>query len=246
MNLPTIGTAFAIRLLQRPPGARALIAPLDATKGCTVNIIHRDELDTHRQRRDAYEKSKELGDCHVAMCNWDAARRCYAQAAVLAPQQAEPHVGLGAVAMQLDDADAALRAFQTARRLNPQCTEAYTGAAMIYQQQGKAPQAFEMYLRCLELCPDNLNALLGLFQASCQMGTFSKIIHYLELYLRRHPDDAAVLFCLASLYAREGLLYQAKEALLALLIDEPENAEAHELLAEVEERLLHERTQEVA
>lgn len=215
-------------------------------KGLTVNIIRSDELDAHRQRRQAYEQAKELGDCHVAMGNWDTARRCYTQAAVLAPQQAEPHVGLGAVDMQTGQPEAALRAFHTARRLDPQCVSAHAGAAMIYHEQGKYPQAFEMYLRCLELDPDNLNALLGLFQTSCQMGTFAKIIHYLEQYLRRFPDDPDVVFCLASLYAREGLLVQAKEAMLSMLGDNPDNLQAHELLADVEERLLHERTQEVA
>jgi tetratricopeptide (TPR) repeat protein len=215
-------------------------------KGCNVQLIHRDELDAHRQRHEAYEEIKELGDCHVAMGNWDAARRCYSQAAVLAPRQADPHVGLGAVAMQLGHDDEALRAFHTARRLDSRCAAAHAGAAMIYQQQRKYPQAFEMHLRCLELDADNLNALLGLFQASCQMGTFAKIIHYLERYLRKHPEDPAVLFCLASLYAREGLLFHAKEALLTLVIYEPENVQAQGLLADVEERLLHERTQEVA
>ncbi|NBB95070.1 MAG: tetratricopeptide repeat protein [Planctomycetes bacterium] len=211
-----------------------------------MQVIHSDALDAHRQRRDAYEQARELGDCHVAMGNWDEARRCYQQAAVLAPQQPEPHVGLGAVAMQLGRDDEALRAFHAARRLDGQCLPAHAGAAMIYQQQSRHPQAFEMYLRCLELDPDDLNALLGLFQASCQMGTFAKIIHYLELYLRNHPDDPAVLFCLASLYARENLNIQAKEALLTVLACDPDTPQAHELLADIEDRLLHERTQEVA
>ena len=61
-------------------------------KGRNVEVIHSDQLEAHRRQREAYEEIKELGDCHVAMGNWDDARRCYSQAAVLAPQQAEPAV----------------------------------------------------------------------------------------------------------------------------------------------------------
>ena len=94
-----------------------------------------------------------------------------------------------------------------------------------------------MYLRCLELDTDNLIALLGLFQTSCQMGTFCKIIHYLQVYLDRHPSDASVLFCLASLYVKEGDLESARRTLNAVLEIDPDKSEALSLLAEVQEQL---------
>ena len=90
-----------------------------------------------------------------------------------------------------------------------------------------------MHLKCLELDADNLVALLGLFQASVRMGTFAKVIRYLEIYLDRHPGDVAVLFCLATLYARDGRLEEAREALLSVLALEPDKKEAVELLRQV-------------
>lgn len=184
-----------------------------------------------------YQVLKELGDCYTALGDFDQGRACYRESAALAPDEAGPYVGLGVIAIQNDQIDDAERAFSIARRLNAKCSEAYGGLAMVYQQKHKYPQAFEMYLKCLELDTDNLVALLGLFQTSCQMGTFSKIIHYLEVYLDRHPGDTSVLFCLATLYAREGQLEQARACLMTVLALEPTKAEAVNLLADVQDRL---------
>jgi hypothetical protein len=69
------------------------------------------------------------------------------------------------------------------------------------------------------------------------MGTFGKIIHFLEVYLDRHPGDTSVLFCLASLYVKEDDLRRARELLLDVLALEPGKPEAAELLHDVEARL---------
>jgi len=102
-------------------------------------------------------------------------------------------------------------------------------------------QAFDMYLRALEVEPDNLLALLGLFQMSRRMGTFKQIIHYLEVYRKGHPDDSAVLFCLASLYVQENHLLPARDLLLEVLDLEPGKPEANALLAQVHRAMLDTR-----
>jgi cytochrome c-type biogenesis protein CcmH/NrfG len=135
--------------------------------------------------------------------------------------------------------DQARQAFDIARKLDPACAEAYGGLAMTLQQTEDYAGAFEMYLKCLELDTDNLVALLGLFQTSCQMGTFGKIIHYLEIYLDRHPGDTSVLFCLATLYAREQRLADAQQALTTVLVLDPGKPQAVNLLAEVRQKLAH-------
>jgi Flp pilus assembly protein TadD len=179
---------------------------------------------------------RELGDSYAALDEPQLAEACYRQAAALAPDQAEPHVGLGIVAVQRGRLDEAEKAFEAAADRDPRCAEAYGGLAMVRQQRGEHDRAFEMYLSCLELDSDNLIALLGLFQTSCQMGTFRKVIYYLELYLDRHPGDVAVLFCLATLQAREGRLDRAEQCLLSVLALEPGKAEAEKLLGEVRAR----------
>jgi len=184
-----------------------------------------------------YQELKELGDCYAAVGDGDSARACYLEAAELVPSGPEPHVGLGTVALQAGNVHAARAAFEQALQRDDKCADAYGGLAMVFQQQQAYEEALDMYLRCLELEGDNLVALLGLFQTSCQMGTFAKVIHYLELYLNQHPGDTSVLFCLATLYAREGQLSKAGDILLNVLALEPDKTEAGQLLAEVQDAI---------
>ena len=193
--------------------------------------------DAARSRRQRFEVLQELGDACAAIGEFDRAEACYTEAGLLEPQAAGPFVGLGVVAVQLGRLGEAEIAFETAARRQADCAEAYGGLAMVRQRRGDHAGAFDMHLRCLELDADNLVALLGLFQTSCRMGTFAKIIHYLRVYLDRHPGDTSVLFCLAALHAREGQLEEARQCLLSVLALEPDKAEARELLDEVHARL---------
>jgi len=180
---------------------------------------------------------KADGDGFVQEADYAQAEACYNEAAVLAPDEPGPYIGLGTIFLQAGRLDQAAWAFGFAQRIAPDNAEACCGKAMLQQKRGAFPAAFELYLRCLQFDSDNLVALLGLFQTSCQMGTFVMITRYLEQYLRMHPGDPAVLFCLATLYAREGKLAAAREALLDLLAIEPGKAEAARLLEAVERKL---------
>ena len=151
-----------------------------------------------------YEVLQELGDCYTSVGNYVQAQRCYEKAASLGPDEPGPYVGLGVVGLQKNLLDDAEVAFKVACRLDVNCAKAHCGLAMVAQQKCDYKQAFEMYLKCLELDTDNLTALLGLFQASCQMGSFAKVIYYLQLYLDMHPADISVMFSLAALYMKDG------------------------------------------
>jgi tetratricopeptide (TPR) repeat protein len=177
---------------------------------------------------------RELGECHTALGNYDRARECFARASDLAPERAAPYVGLGVMGIQSGRLVEAESAFRRAIALDPDAAEAYGGLAVIFQRREDYQAALDMYLRCLERDTDNLVALLGLFQTSCQMGSFGQVIRYLRLYLDRHPGDTSVLYCLATLYARDGRLGEAHEALLTILALEPANADAAKLLKEIE------------
>jgi tetratricopeptide (TPR) repeat protein len=185
-----------------------------------------------------YQLLMDLADHYAALSETRRARRCYLRAAQLEPAAAGPLVRLGTLALQEQALDQAQQAFEQACRLRGDRCEAYAGLAMVYQHRCQFPLAFDMYLKCLDADQDNLVALLGLFQTSCQMGSFAKVIHYLEVYLDRHPGDTAVLFCLATLYAREGLLLRARRALLDVLALEPDKPEAADLLTAVQQSLM--------
>ncbi len=184
-----------------------------------------------------YEALQELGDRYTMVENYTQAQKCYEKAASLSPDEPQPYVGLGVVAFQKNLLDDAEIAFRVACRLDSDCSKAYAGLAMIAQERADYEKAFEMYLKCLELDTDNLTALLGLFQTSCQMGSFAKVIHYLELYLSTHPHDSSVMFSLAALYVKEGRFEQSRKILLDILTLDSGNEDAANLLEEVDHNL---------
>jgi tetratricopeptide (TPR) repeat protein len=185
-----------------------------------------------------YEVMQEMGDCYVNVGDFDKARECYEKAAVLSPDEAGPYVGLGVVDLQsglINDADVA---FRVATRLDRRCSKAYAGLAMVAQQKKDYKRAFDVYLKCLEIDSDNLTALLGLFQVSSMMGSFGKVIYYLENYLASNVGDSSVMFTLGALYVRDGRLDEARELLREVLRLTPENKDAADLLEEVEHDLV--------
>jgi tetratricopeptide (TPR) repeat protein len=192
-----------------------------------------------------YDILRELGDCFVSVADYQQAQEHYDKAASLAPDEPLPYIGLGVVAFQQGKLDDAEIAFKVARRLDPKCAKAYGGLAMVAQQRQNSQEALELYLKCLELDNDNLTALLGLFQTSCQMGSFAKVTHYLEVYLNIHSGDTAVMFCLATLYMKDGKLAQARQMLLDVLVLDPLNKDAANLLEEVEHSIKQEQNAEV-
>jgi tetratricopeptide (TPR) repeat protein len=197
------------------------------------------------QARQHYEVMKELGDCYTSSGDYEKARYCYEKASTLGPDEPGPYIGLGVIAFQnglLDDAEIA---FRVACRLDGKCAEGFSGLAMVEQKKNNWEKAFELYLKCLELDTDNLTALLGLFQTSCQMGSFERVIHYLEVYLEIHPADTSVMFALAALYVKDGQFERSKRILLDMLALDPANEDAANLLEEVEHNLASAITQEV-
>jgi tetratricopeptide (TPR) repeat protein len=199
--------------------------------------ITQNNVDEQHDSTQHYEVLQELGDCYASVGNFSQAQQYYEKAAILSPDEADPYVGLGVVALQKNLLDDAEIAFRVACRLNANCAKAYAGFAMIAQQRTDYKQAFEMYLKSLELDTDNLIALLGLFQASCQMGSFAKVIHYLEIYLNMHPGDTSVMFPLAALYMKDGKFEESKNILLNLLSLDENHKDAANLLEEVEHSL---------
>jgi protein O-GlcNAc transferase len=202
--------------------------------------IIQDNIDSQHDSTQHYETLQEMGDCFASVGDYKQAQECYEKAAVLAPDAPDPYVGLGVVALQNNQLDDAEIAFKIACRLDADCAKAYAGLGMAAQQRTDYKQAFEMYLKCLELDTDNLIALLGLFQASCRMGSFEKVTHYLEVYLNMHPGDTSVMFPLAALYMKDGRLEESRKVLLDILTLDRNHKDAANLLEEVEHNLVQE------
>ena len=199
--------------------------------------IKQNNADQQHDSTQHYEVLQELGDCYTSVGDYAQAQQYYEKAAVLAPDEPGPYVGLGVVALQKNLLDDAKIAFKVACRLDANCAKAYAGLGLVSQQRADYKQAFEMYLKSLELDTDNLIALLGLFQTSCQMGSFAMITHYLEAYLNMHPGDTSIMFPLAALYMKDNRLEESKKILSDLLTLDESHEDAANLLEEVEHSL---------
>jgi len=200
-----------------------------------------NNVDRQHDSTQHYETLQEMADCYASIGNYNQAQKCYEKAAVLAPDAAEPYVGLGVVALQNNQLDDAEIAFKVACRLDANCAKAYAGLGLTAQQRTDYKQAFAMYLKCLELDTDNLIALLGLFQTSCRMGSFEQVTHYLEVYLNMHPGDVSVMFPLAALYMKDGRFEESRKVLLDILTLDKNHKDAANLLEEVEHSLAQEK-----
>jgi len=210
---------------------------MDITQNNAETHASNGRVDEQHDSTQHYEVLQELGDCYTSVGNYTQAQQYYEKAAVLGPDEAGPYVGLGIVALQKNLLDDAEIAFRVACRLDANCAKAYAGFAMIAQQKADYKRAFEMYLKSLELDTDNLIALLGLFQTSCQMGSFAQVTHYLEMYLNMHPGDISVMFPLAALYMKDGRFEESKKILLDLLSLDENHKDAANLLEEAEHSL---------
>jgi len=196
--------------------------------------ITQNDIEQQHDSTQHYEVLQEMADCFASVGNYKQAQKYYEKAAVLSPDAPEPYVGLGVVALQNNQLDDAEIAFKVACRLNADCAKAYAGLGLASQQKSDYKQAFEMYLKSLELDTENLIALLGLFQVSCQMGSFAQVTHYLEVYLNMHPGDISVMFPLAALYMKDGRFTESKKVLLDVLALDEKHMDAANLLEEVE------------
>jgi tetratricopeptide (TPR) repeat protein len=205
-----------------------------------MSTTRMNEMDNPRQAP-PYEVLRELGDCYTSLGRYSQAQHCYEKAATLGPDEPGPYIGLGVAALQTDKLDDAEIAFRVAYRLDPKSAKACAGLAMVAQQRRELPRAFDFYMKSLELDTDSIMALLGLFQVSCEMGSFAKVIYYLEVYLSMHPGDSAVMFALAALYLKDGRPEPSKAMLLHLLALDPTNRDAANLLEEVEHTLVEVR-----
>ena len=198
-----------------------------------MDVTRNDTSQEHNSTQH-YEILQELGDCYCSMGDYGKARKYYENAAILEPDEAAPYVGLGVVALQDNQLEDATAAFKVACRLDNTCAKAYSGLGMVAQQNNDYRYAFDMYLKSLELDSENLIALLGLFQTSCQMGSFEKVTYYLEMYLDMHPGDTSVMYPLAALYMKDGKIEDSQNTLRDILTLDPKNKDAANLLEEIE------------
>ena len=103
--------------------------------------------------------------------------------------------------------------------------------ATVLEQQGDSLRAEQYLHAALKQGADPQQVVPRLMRLYASDGQYRLGIEYGEHYLRRHPGHRAVRLLLAALYTAVNASTLAAEQYERVLIDEPDNAEAHFALA---------------
>jgi Tfp pilus assembly protein PilF len=103
--------------------------------------------------------------------------------------------------------------------------------AHVLEQSGDTVRAEQYLHAALKQGADEAVLVPHLLRLYASDGQYRLAIEYGEHYLRRHPKHRAVRLFLAALYTAVGADTLAAQAYERVLIEEPNNAEAHFALA---------------
>jgi len=201
--------------------------------GLKLGVYHRRMAESVNrfQKGVFYEELRQRANTFLDDGNLFSARCSYIHALYLTENsQSWPYIGLGVIALKLNDLDEAEMAFVVANQSEGNSVEAYCGLARVYQLRGWFRDAVSVYCKALEIEPDNLIAITGLVRQCRQIGEFGTIIHCLKRYLKRHPDDIEMLLCLACFYGKDNQPKLAMVLAERVLELEPENGDAVSIL----------------
>ena len=177
-----------------------------------------------------YEINKELGECYLFMGDYDKAEEYYRKAASNNPNSAAPFMGLATVCVQRKDLDTALVLYQKASQVEAS-DKSYCGIGLVYMEQGKHVEAQEYFAKALDLNAKNIVALNCFVRECYNLNTVDQTIHYLEQASDETQEGEAVRVTLAGCLITLGRTTEAREHLEAVLVRNPNNNNAKELLA---------------
>lgn len=155
----------------------------------------------------------ELGIFYHAVLFLEAAERCYAQAAELAPDQPRWHYYLGVTQGHQGKDREAKGTFERALELAPEDLAIRIRLGDLHLKLGQAKEARRSFLRATEIAPRSAAAWFGLGRAAVLAGDDRAAIRHFERTLELAPDATAVHYPLAQAYRRQGDTERAEEHL---------------------------------
>jgi len=178
-----------------------------------------------------YEINKELGECYLFMGELDKAEDYYNKAAASMEEQADPYMGLGAIAMQRGNMDEALSHYSKAVSIR-ESDKALAGLGLVHMQQGEHQKAFELFSCALKLNPTNKVALSCLVREGYEQQRVAELLPFLQAGmeasegLEAEKIRVSLAGCLISLDRKA----EAHTHLSAVLETNPGNTDARQLL----------------
>ncbi|HEU4384615.1 MAG TPA: tetratricopeptide repeat protein [Anaeromyxobacteraceae bacterium] len=162
------------------------------------------------------------------------AERLYRDAAAKAPDDWEPQLGLGRLALKAKDLDKAVAALKVAAEKGPRQGEVQVGLGDLELARKNGPAAEARYRQALALDPGSAQARYGLARVALARGDEAAAAAELDRALALDPQLAPALLSLATLQWGRGDLAGARKSLESTASLDPRNAVARARLGAVE------------
>ena len=182
------------------------------------------------------EAWNNLGGVESAAGNLQAALQHYQRAAELLPKSAYPLVNAGEVEVQLGDSGAARNFFRRAMEVDPKDSEAPNQLGLLAGREHRNSEAKEWFQRAITLKRDHTGAINNLGVLYVQMGQANDAIAAFEYGIGIAPQDELLYMNLGRVYVTLGDRAKAREVMLRLLQQQPDNATAVKAMRELEVR----------
>jgi tetratricopeptide (TPR) repeat protein len=175
----------------------------------------------------------ELARIFVDRGQHEPARDHFQEAHTLAPDLADPLVGLGSLALHAGDASRSETHFRAALELE-KSGRTWSGLGLSLAGQGRNRDALPALEAALDVDPDCQPALYGLVQAGFQLGELRLAADRLTRFVENHPGNLDFIFTLAGLRCELGQLREALELVERIEMFDASYAGVAELRAKLE------------
>jgi glycosyltransferase involved in cell wall biosynthesis/Flp pilus assembly protein TadD len=177
-----------------------------------------------------------VGDCFTRLGDSSSAKNSYSKTLELDPFSAKSHIGLGTVALTRNSYDGAVIHFQKAVSLAPNDEMGSFGLGLAFQGLGEINEANKWVVAACRINPLNAPAVFSLVKIAFERNSYEDARNALCRYIEMRPQDLNMVFSLAGLEFKVGNTTAAEMLLAQMLAIDPNDARAHQLLAQVRGR----------
>jgi glycosyltransferase involved in cell wall biosynthesis/tetratricopeptide (TPR) repeat protein len=178
-----------------------------------------------------------LGNCHTRLEQTEEAEKAHLHALRVNPSSERPYLGLGSVALSVQNWQAAQYEFATAAAHNPDNPKAHFGLGLALSNRRMPLAAAQEFAFVLEKQADHPEALFHLYRIAMEIDKPELAEIPLKTYLERHPDDTDFLFNLCGLQFKMEQYASAADTCRRVLSLKPGHEAAQEVLSQLEKRL---------
>jgi tetratricopeptide (TPR) repeat protein len=181
-----------------------------------------------------YEINKELGECYLFMGELEKAEEYYRKAVSSNGIHPDPYLGLATIAVQRGELEDAMVMYRKAHGIE-ESDKTFSGIGLIQMESGDQEGAFACFEKALSLNPENMVALFSMVRLGHEIDRLVDTRAHLENYLAIDPGKHEVRYALAGCLVCLNNKADAARELGVILENDPENASAQELLAQIQE-----------